>query len=199
LTSGAKLVIALLGSIALVTILVIVGFMLFEPEGQPCATDQLAQNPLDNGVYGKRVETFDDVETAESFICHSVPGLHADDWHLESIRGERTVPTEFLVEGEGIGFVSLTYTQTDSSGRSITLSSAPLFTRIGYFGSLVPPDATSEPVMIKGLAGTAYRFGVNPDAVTVIWQDGTLEHQATSVTGEGFTLQGLVALLETAE
>ena len=195
--SGARVVLAILGSLALVVGLVIIAFTVFEPEGAPCADGELATNRLVDGRYERRTEQFETVAEAEAFICHSVAELQADGWTLHSITAERTVPIEFLVEGEGIGVVSLMYVE-DATQRELSLDAAPFF-GVSYFESQVPPQRTEEPVTIAGRPGTAYRFGINPDFVMVIWVDETLEHQAVTQTSGEFALGELVEVLETAE
>ena len=193
--SGAKVVIAILGALVAVVGIVLLGFALFEPEGAPCATGEAAENPFVNGRYEKRNELFTTVNDAEAFICHSVPELAAEGWALERIAAERTVPIEFLVEGDGLGVVTLGYLE-DASGRPLTVDATPNFGQ-SYFASRIPPQRTEEPVLIRGLSGTAYGFGINPDFVTVIWVDDTLEHRATAQLTPDFELAQLIDVLQT--
>ena len=196
--SGARLVIVILGAVAALVGVVIVAFALFEPEGAPCASGELASNPrLVDGRYEPRTESFETVEEAEAFICHDVPELHAEGWTLDHIAGERTVPIELLVEGRGIGYVSLGYLE-DASGRPLTLDAAPLF-GVSYFESNIPSDAIREPIAVTGRPGTAYRFGINPFFVTVIWFDSTLEHRASVQLTPDFELEDLLEVLNTLE
>jgi hypothetical protein len=84
----------------------------------------------------------------------------------------------------------------DASGRPLTIDATPNFGQ-SYFASGIPPQRTEEPVTIRGLSGTAYRFGINPDFVTVIWVDKTLEHRATLQLTPDFMLMELVEVLQT--
>jgi hypothetical protein len=195
--SGARLVLAILGALAILVAVVLLAFAIFEPEAAPCATGELATNRLVDGRYEPRNEVFETLDEAEAFICHDVPELRAGGWTLTRIAAERTVPIEFLVEGEGVGAVTLSYEQA-GSGRVLTLDAAPNFGR-SYFESQVPPQRTEEPVEVSGIAGTAYRFGINPDFVTVIWLDGSLEHRAAAQLTADFTLTDLIEVLETIE
>jgi hypothetical protein len=188
-------VIAILGSLAVLVGVVLLGFALFEPEGAPCASGDDADNPFVNGRYEPRNELFTTVQDAEAFICHSVPELGAEGWALERIAAERTVPIEFLVEGEGLGVVTLGYLE-DASGRPLTIDATPNFGQ-SYFASGIPPQRTEAPVTIRDLPGTAYGFGINPDFVTVIWVDDTLEHRATAQLTPDFELAKLVEVLQT--
>jgi hypothetical protein len=191
---GARLVLAILGSLVVLVAVVLIGFALFEPEGAPCASGELATNPFVNGRYEPRTELFGSVEEAEAFICHDVPEVQAEGWALERISAERTLPLEFLVEGDGLGVVTLGYLE-DASGRPLTVDAAPFF-GLSYFESQIPPDRTEEPVQVQGLSGTAYGFGINPDFVTVIWLDRTLEHRATVQLTPDFELQDLLEVLD---
>ena len=187
----------LLGSIAVLAGMVVLAFVVFEPEAAPCASGEMATNPLVDGRYQTRTELFDDVEEAEAFICHSVPEIQAEGWALERIEAMRTVPLEFLVEGDGIGVVTLGYL-SDASGQPLTLDAAPFFGR-SYFETLVPEQHTTEEVRVKGREATVYRYGVNPDQVEVLWQDETLEHRATIQLHERLDLEDVLQVLETLE
>jgi hypothetical protein len=195
---GPRIVLAIIGALVIVVAFVLIGFAIFEPEGAPCATGELAANRLVEGRYEPRNETFATVREAEAFICHDVPELQADGWRLDSITAERTLPLEFLVEGEGVGVVTLGYVH-DASGRSLTLDAAPFSGGASYFESQVPPQHTKEPAEVDGNAATAYRFGINPDAVTLIWTDDSLEHRAATVLAPDFELEDLMGVLETLD
>ncbi len=195
--SGAKLVIIILGSIAVLVGVVLVGFMLFDPEAAPCASGDMATNPLVGSEYETRTEIFDNVEDAEAFICHSVPQLHAEGWSLERIQAERSRPIEFLVEGDALGIVTLGYLE-DASGRALTIEAAPYFGP-SYFESLIPAEHTQETVQVQGLPATAYRFGINPNQVEVLWKGTTLEHRATVELDADLTLDDLLKLLDTLD
>jgi hypothetical protein len=195
--SGARLVILILGGLAALVGIVLLAFVLFEPEASACASGDLATNPFVNGRYEPRNETFDSVEEAEAFICHDVPELQADGWTLERIAAERTLPLEFLVEGDGLGIVTLGYRE-DATGRFLTVDAAPFFGR-SYFEAQIPPQHTEEDAQVQGLPATLYGFGINPDFVTLIWLDETLEHRATAQLDAGLTREGLLQLLDTLE
>jgi hypothetical protein len=195
--NGAKVVVLLLGSIAVIVGLVLIGFTVFEPEAAPCADGDLARNPLVDGRYQARTEKFATVEEAEAFICHDVPELHAEGRMLERIEAMRTVPIEFLVEGDGIGVVTLEY-ESEAGGSTLTLDAAPFF-GLSYFRSLIAEQHTEEDVQVQGQDATAYRYGINPDQVEVVWVDETLEHRAIAQLDANFTLQDMLELLETLE
>ena len=73
--SGARVVIAILGALAALVGIVIIGFTVFEPASAPCATGEEAENELVNGQFVPRTELFTSVRDAEAFICHDVPEL----------------------------------------------------------------------------------------------------------------------------
>ena len=191
------MVIAIFGALAIVVGLIVIAFTVFEPEGAPCASGEAAQNPLVNGRYETRTELYTEVEDAEAFICHDVPELTAEGWALERIQAERSVPLEFLVEGEGLGIVTLGYLE-DASGRPLTIDAAPFFGP-SYFESLIPPQHTADDVLVQGVPATVYRYGINPDQVKVIWHDDTLEHRATVMLDANFTQDDLLQVLQTLE
>jgi len=195
--SGARLVILILGALAALVGVVLLAFVLFEPEAAPCAGGNLATNPFVDGRYEPRNETFETVEEAEAFICHDVPELVAAGWTLERIAAERTVPIEFLVEGQGIGIVTLGYRE-DATGRFLTLDAAP-FSGQSYFESQIPPQHTAAGAQVQGQPATFYGFGINPDFVTLIWFEGTLEHRATAQLDAGLTREGLLGVVNTLE
>ena len=195
--SGARLVVLILGALAMLFGVVLLAFAVFEPESAPCASGELATNRLVDGRFETRMEEFETVEEAEAFICHGVPELHAEGWSLETISAERTVPIEFLVEGQGIGVVRLGYVE-DAGGRPLTIEAAPLF-GASYFESQVPPQRTEEAVEVDGNPGTAYGFGINPDFISVIWTDDTLEHRAAVQLTPEFALDDLMSVLGTLE
>lgn len=193
--SGAHVVLAILGALAVVVGIVLIAFTAFEPESAPCASGDMATNPLSGGVYQSRTELFTNVRDAEAFICRGVPELGASGWSLERIEATRSVPIEFLVEGDGIGYVTLGYLE-EASGRALTIDSAPFFSR-PYFVTQMPEQRTEEPVRVRGIDGVAYRYGINPDQVDVQWREGTLEHRATVMLGAGMTLDDLIEVLNT--
>ena len=195
--SGARLVVVLLGAVAALVGAVLIGFALFEPESAPCATGDLARNEFVDGAYVPRTESFDSVHDAEAFICHEVPELGAPEWELEEISAERRVSLERLVEGSGVGFVTLGYIETDSE-QALVIESAPFFGP-SFFESQIPPQRTEETVLIGAIEGTAYHFGINPNQVEVLWHEDTLEHRAVAQLDDGFTLEGLIEVLETLQ
>ena len=142
-----------------------------------------------------------------SFLGHAHPGLidsprhvvelHAEGWALERIEAVRTLPLEFLVEGDGLGLVTLGYL-ADASGAPLTIDAAPFF-GLSYFESLIPEQHTEEAVEVKGKDATVYRYGINPDQVEVLWRDETLEHRATAQLTESFTLEDLLEVLDTLD
>lgn len=195
--SGARLVLAILGALAVVVGVVMIGFIAFEPEAAPCAGGDAADNPFVNGQYQARDELFTSVRDAEAFICHDVPELKAEGWALERIAAHRTVPLEFLVEGEGLGIVTLGYLE-DASGRPLTIDAAPV-SGPSYFESLIPAEHTADTVLVKGRNATVYRYGINPDQVEVLWRDDTLEHRATVMLDDRFTQDDLLRVLQTLD
>ena len=124
-----------------------------------------------------------------------MPELHADGWSLERIAALRSRPIEFLVEGEGLGYVTLGYLE-DASGRPLTIEAAPFFGP-SYFESLIPAQHTQESVQVLGQPATVYRYGINPNQVEVLWQDKTLEHRATVELDANFTQDDLLKVLDT--
>jgi hypothetical protein len=193
--SGARLVLILFGSFVAVVGTILIGFAVFDPHSTPCAKGDLAENQVVDGHYVTRTETFGSVSDAEAFICHDVPELHADGWTLQTITAERSVSLDRMVDGVGVGFVTLGYVET-ATGRTLTIDSAP-FLGTSYFASLIPEQHTEEPVEIKGAGATAYRFGINPNQVEVLWHAKTLEHRAVTQLESDFTLTDVLGLLET--
>jgi len=190
--SGRGVVLVILGAVAGIMAIVVAGFILFEPERSPCATGEMAENEFINGVYTPRQETFDNVEDAEAFICHSVPELHADGWDLEVIQAERSHALAQTVDGNGTASVTLQY-QNNDLDRFLILDSTPFFTEGG-----IPQPFTEKDVTFGDHRGKLIRGGINPNMATVIWTDNGLQVRAVVATNDAFTEDDLLQVLATA-
>jgi hypothetical protein len=190
--SGRGVVLLILGAVAGITAIVVAGFLLFEPEKSPCATGAMAENELINGAYVPRQETFDDVEDAEAFICHSVPELHAEGWDLEAISAQRSHALAETVDGNGTASVTLQY-ENDEHDRTLTLDSTPFPSEGG-----VPQPFTQKDVTFGDHRGKLVRGGINPNMATVIWTDDGLQVRAVVLTDSSFTEEQLLEVLATA-
>jgi hypothetical protein len=190
--SGQRVVLVILAALGAVIAIVVAGFVFFEPEKQPCATGEAANNEFVNGAYVPRQETFDTVHDAEAFICHDVPELHADPWELETISAERSHALAQTVDGNGTASVTLTY-RNDSLNRTLTLEASPF-----RFEGGIPSPATEEPVEFGDFTGTLIRGGINPNLATVLWLDDDLNMHATAQTDSSFTEDDLLGVLATA-
>jgi hypothetical protein len=190
--SGRGVVLVILGAVAGIMTIVVAGFIFFEPEKSPCATGEMAENEFINGVYTPRQETFDNVEDAEAFICHSVPELHADGWDLEVIQAERSHALTQTVDGNGTASVTLQY-QNNDLDRTLILDSTPFFTEGG-----IPQPFTEKDVTFGDHRGKLIRGGTNPNMATVIWTDDGLQVRAIVPTDDRFTEDDLLEVLATA-
>lgn len=190
--SGRTVVLVILAAVAAVTAIVVGGFVFFEPEKQPCATGDMAENEFINGVYTPREETFDNVEDAEAFICHSVPELHAEGWDLELITAERSHALSQTIDGNGTASVTLFY-EHDALDRTLILISTPLFTEGG-----IPQPFTEREVTFGDHRGKLIRGGINPNIATVIWTKDNLQTFAIVPTDDAFTEEQLLEVLATA-
>lgn len=197
-TSGPKVIAAIFGGIAFSFLLAGLGFLLLRPEASPCADGEIAQNRFIGPSFEIRTETFDSVSDAGGFICHKVPVLENDDWELTHISAERTVPTEFLVQGYGIGIVSQEY-ENAATGDALTLQSAPWSGATTYFVEMQPEHESAEPVSVRGFEATVYRFSSDPDHVYLQWVDRAMQHQAVAELTPSLTLESLVALMDDFE
>jgi hypothetical protein len=152
----------------------------------------MAENEFINGVYTPRQETFDNVDDAEAFICHSVPQLHADGWKLETISAERSHALAQTVDGNGTASVTLQY-ENDDLDRTLILDSTPFFTEGG-----IPQAFTEKDVTFGEHRGKLIRGGINPNMATVIWTDDGLQVRAVVPTDDRFTEERLLEVLATA-
>jgi hypothetical protein len=189
---GSRIILAIAAGVLTVVALIAAGFLLFEPDAAPCASGELSDNDIVDGAYENRVETFDSVVDAESFICHDVPELHAEGWALDEITAERNLPLDNIVDGDGFAAVHLTY-RNQELNRTLQFDATPF-----EFTDALPSPSTDEPVKIDGRDGRLVRGGINPNAALVLWTRNKVRLRASTQTDNAFTKDELLQVLGTA-
>jgi hypothetical protein len=189
---GSRVILAIAAGIVAVVALIAAGFLLLEPDAAPCASGELADNDIVDGAYQNRIESFDSVSDAESFICHDVPELHADGWALDEITAERSLPLDNIVDGDGFAAVHLTY-RNDELNRILQFDATPF-----EFTDPLPSPSTEKDVKIDGRDGRLIRGGINPNAALVLWTWNKVRLRASTQTDAAFPEEDLLRVLGTA-
>jgi hypothetical protein len=111
MSSGAKVVLAMLGGTLAIALLAIAGFLLTDEGNLRCVEGELQDNPIDAGnVVRSRVEYYTAVEDAEAFVCHRVPHLRElGGLTPGEIKVTRLTNLANLIEGAGAATIEFDY------------------------------------------------------------------------------------------
>jgi hypothetical protein len=192
-TSGARVVIALLGGALAIAGLVVVVFLLTDKGNLQCDEGEASTNPTaPNGAPLPLNRTFDSVSDAESFICHRVAyPRDTRGFDLATIGGVRTRGLADIIDGEGFAEVALAFARPPAS-QSFELRVTP-FT---YEGLNALEASSPEAIRIQREPVELVRDAANNRAI-VQWQKGGLMFRAEAQLGDGFSLEELLQILET--
>jgi hypothetical protein len=184
--SGAKVVIAIFGAVLAIAVLAVAGFLLTEDDKLLCAEGELQDNQVDAaGNFIPRTETFATIEEAEAFVCKHIPRpRETGDLSLNDISVTRTSNLGGLIEGTGGFTLDLTY--QDGSGDLLFEAFSPPF--------LAPENEEDfEPIRIGDDAGQLIQAGTD---TTITWERELFAYRATAALTDDFSLDDLIAILE---
>lgn len=190
MSSGPKVVLAILGSTLAIALLAVAAFLLTDEPNLRCVAGEDTVNPHDaEGRVLPETRTYDNIADAEAFICHRIAYPRLEGWALESAAATRSGSLGKVIEGEAMAGVLLTYRQTSGLQRSVDIDVTPSRIQRPDFGG------EQEAVRVRDAAATLIR-GPQQDQRRVLWQAGGLDFMATAYVGDDFTEQDLLAVLE---
>lgn len=190
MTSGARLVLALLGGALAVALLTVAGFLLTDDANLLCAEGELQDNAVGaDGQFLLRIETFATVDEAEAFVCKHVP--HPRDTGnlvLLDVGVVRTTNLGQLVEGDGRAAVTFHYGTPAS--RQPDLSVQVSFPIQG------PPDFVAGDAETFMLAGEEATLVLPEQGAFVYWTHDGFDFATSSTLGGPVALDEVLRILE---
>jgi hypothetical protein len=157
-TSGARVVIAMFGAVAALTVLVVAAFLLTDEPAVRCVEGELQDNAArPDGTVLPRVETFATLGEAESFICRRIPHPRSTgDLTLTQVRVARERNLGETIEGKGGASMELEYWLDDVSRLRLLVTFPPE----GESGVEGPPPEEitirGEPALLQGVDSGTY-------------------------------------------
>jgi hypothetical protein len=185
---GSFVVLGLFACVALISAMVMAGFVFFTPESVPCASGDESLNPRDaQSRVLERRETFQAVEDGERFICHRVPHLRdVEGWHLREVEALRTNDLARVVEGLGFAAVYLRYTNQEQ-GANLQLDVTPqMFDQAREAGETTVEVGGDDATVLVRDSGEA----------VVRWRRNDLDIIARSQLNETWTLPRFLETLQ---
>ena len=189
MSSGAKLVLAMLGSTLAVALIAVAAFLLTDEPRLRCVEGELQDNQIgSDGRFVPRTETFATVGEAESFVCRPIP--HPRDTAglaLNDVEVVRTTNLGKLIEGTGRAIVTIRYSQATSTDPSFSLEVS--------FPSLDDPElgGSPEPVTVAGQDASLVRTA---GAIFVYWTATQIDFAGSSEMDDAASLDQLLTLLD---
>lgn len=189
LSSGAKVVLALLGATLAIALIAVAGFLLTDEESVRCVEGQLQDNEVGaDGQFIPRTETFATVEEAEAFVCKRVPHPRdTDDLTLTDVEVTRTTNLGQLIEGTGRATVTFLYAPSAEA--------EPVFSLDVTFPSRGVPDveAPVEEITVAGQEAALVR----PErGAFVYWSADGFDYASGSTLEGPLTLEEMLAILD---
>jgi len=191
-TSGAKVVLAMLAGVAAVAVFVVAAFLLTDTANLRCVEGELQDNRVaPDGTMYPRVESFVTIEEAEAFVCRRLPyPRDLDGLSLTTVRVARERNLAKTIEGEGGVFMEYEY----------ALGGEPAVLRLGV--NFPPPrslpgregDALSIQDQKGVISEATSQTGIQ--SLNVAWIKGGFYFDATAHIGPDFGRERLVKILE---
>jgi hypothetical protein len=189
LSSGAKVVLALLGATVVIALIAVAGFLLTDEESVRCVEGQLQDNEVGpDGQFLPRTESFATIEDAEAFVCRRVPHPRdTGDLTLKDVEVTRTTNLGQLIEGAGRATVTFRYAPSAEA--------EPAFSLEVTFPSRGVPDVQG-PVKEITIAGQEAAL-VRPErGAFVFWSADGLDYASGSTLEGALTLEEMLAILD---
>lgn len=189
MSSGARVVLAIFGGVAAITLLAVAAFLLTDEESVRCVEGELQDNAVDEqGRFLPRTETFASIDEAEMFVCRRLPHPRdTGDLALEGVEVTRTTNLGGLIEGDGSATASFLYTAEEGERSLLRVSVS--FPAQGVSRA----DERPETVMIADEEA----FLVPADGgAAVYWSTEDFDFEARAAFNDTFTREELLPVLE---
>ena len=182
---GPLVILAIFGTVALVTIIAVGSFFLTRTPNLQCDAGEASLNPTaTSGQVLPLTKTFNSIQEAESFICHKIAyPRDTQGLQLQSISGRRDSNLGDVVDGTADAIVTLEYSGIDEQ---ITFEVSP-------FPIDAPAGESPQPILVAGKSGQIYE---TPGTQTVSWSAGLLFFQAKAM---GLDRQMLLEILDSTD
>lgn len=190
MTSGAKVVLAMLGGALAIALIMVAAFLLTDEGNLLCVEGELQDNEVGpDGQFLPRVETFATIEEAEAFVCKHVP--HPRDTGglvLLDVGVVRSTNLGTLVEGDGRAAVTFHY-------GSSTAERPPLSVQVS-FPPQGPPDFVPGDTETITVAGNEAALVQPEQGAFVYWTDDGFDFATSSTLDGPITLDELLRILD---
>lgn len=189
MSSGAKIVLAMLGGTLAVAFIAVAAFLLTDEPRLLCVQGELQDNQIgSDGRFVPRTETFATVGEAESFVCRPIP--HPRDTAglvLNDVEVVRTTNLGKLIEGTGRAIVTFSYSPDGTAKPAVSLEVS--------FPSLGDPEleGSLEPVTVAGQNASLVRTA---GAVFVYWTTTQIDFAGSTEKDDAASLDQLLNLLD---
>jgi hypothetical protein len=191
-TSGAKVIVLLLGAVGAVALFAVVAFLLTDERGVRCVEGELQDNVIaPDGTIYPRIESFATLAEAEAFVCRRLPRpRRLDGLELSLVRVARERNLGDTIEGEGGVFMEYEY----------GLAAEPATLRLGV--NFPPPntlpEGSGEALSVRGeegrIAEGSLQDGV--DTAFVVWIKDGFYFNAHARYSPDFDREALLRILE---
>jgi hypothetical protein len=191
-TSGAKVIVLLLGAVGAVALFAVVAFLLTDEPGVRCVEGELQDNRVaPDGTIYPRIESFASLAEAEAFVCRRLPRpRRLDGLELTVVRVARERNLGDTIEGEGGVFMEYEY----------ALAAEPAALRLGVNfpppGAL--PEGSGEALSVQGKDGRIAESHRQDGADTafVVWIKDGFYFNAHALYSPDFDRDALLRVLE---
>jgi hypothetical protein len=188
LSSGARLVLALIGGTLAVAAIAVAGFLLTDEPRLLCVEGELQDNPVAaDGTLRPRTETFATVEEAEAFVCKRIP--HPRDTGplvFRNVEVVRTTNLAGMIEGTGRATVSFRYARGEDA--------EPVFSVEVSFPTRGVPDVEG-PVDRITVAGHEAAL-VRPERAAFVYWSADGFDFAGGARGDVLSVEDMLAILD---
>ena len=191
MSSGARVVIALLGAVGAIAVLAVIVFLVTDEPGVRCVEGELQDNPTAaGGQVRPRVAVFRTRPEAEAFVCRRIPyPRDTRDLELKLVRVAREGRLADLIEGSAGATIELEYDTAAGEPTGI-----PLRLSVSFLTTSPPFEAPfDQKLKVRGRDADLVML----EEMTVVrWQREGFTFVAFARLSPGFTLEELRRLLD---
>ncbi len=187
MSSGARVVIAMFGGVAALTVLIVGAFFLTDTGNLRCVEGELQDNARDaSGNFVPRVESFATVAEAEAFICRKLPRpRRTSGLALAGVSTTRSHNLGSVIEGTGGAVTEFSYVG-DEPASFLDLT-------VGFPESR-PETSGEETLRLLGVEAELTR--AQDGGAILTWDKGGMSFRARAGFGAGFDFEDMLVMLE---